>query len=199
MSSNIFLDEEDNNDLLSALLLDSFRINKINKENPLKISKKINVLIERISLKQNLNKDEVNSLKSVIFQRIGYGFSIVPFISFLPFFLFKIMFFLASPMYLITLKNLLSLVRQKLRSLTKSWHFLSTSSKLSMIEVAFHHKLLIYIQPIFSFLRKVSIKAGFIGSNRLRVLVLHDIPPNQELVFKKPTSRTTEKMEHCIS
>ena len=188
-----FLDEEDNNDLLSALLLDSFRINKINKENPLKISKKINVLIERISLKQNLNKDEANSLKSVIFQRIGYGFSIAPFISFLPFLLFKIMFFLASPMYLITLKNLLSFVRQKLRSLTKSWHFLSTSSKLSMIEVAFHHKLLIYIEPIFSFLRKVSIKVGFIGANRLRVLVLHDIPPNQELVLKKQLQELQKK------
>ena len=191
-----FLDEEDNNnneDLLSALLLDSFRINKINKRNPLIVSKKINALIESISLKQNLNKDEVNSLKSVIFQRIGYGFSIAPLISFLPFLLFKIMFYLASPMYLITLKNLLSFVRQKLRSLTKSWHFLSTSSKLSMIEVAFHHKLLIYIQPIFSFLRKVSIKAGFIGSNRLRVLVLHDIPPNQELVFKKQLQELQKK------
>jgi glycosyltransferase involved in cell wall biosynthesis/peptidoglycan/xylan/chitin deacetylase (PgdA/CDA1 family) len=188
-----FLDEEDNNDLLSALLLDSFRINKINKANPLIISKKINALIERISLKQNLNKDEVNSLKSVIFQRIGYGFSIAPLISFLPFLLFKIMFYLASPMYLITLKNLLSFVRQKLRSLTKSWHFLSTSSKLSMIEVAFHHKLLIYIQPIFSFIRKVSIKVGFIGSNRLRVLVLHDIPPNQELVLKKQLQELQKK------
>ena len=62
-----------------------------------------------------------------------------------------------------------------------------------MIEVAFHHKLLIYIQPIFSFLRKVSIKVGFITSNRLRVLVLHDIPPNQELVLKKQLQELQKK------
>jgi len=62
-----------------------------------------------------------------------------------------------------------------------------------MIEVAFHHKLLIYIQPIFSFLRKVSIKVGFIGSNRLRVLVLHDIPPNQELALKKQLQELQKK------
>ena len=84
-------------------------------------------------------------------------------------------------------------MRKQIRSLTKSWHFLSTSSKLSMIEVAFHHKLLIYIQPIFSFLRKVSIKVGFITSNRLRVLVLHDIPPNQELVLKKQLQELQKK------
>jgi len=43
---------------------------------PLVISKKINALIENISLKQNLNGNEINSLKSVIFQRIRYGFNI---------------------------------------------------------------------------------------------------------------------------
>ena len=70
---------------------------------------------------------------------------------------------------------------------------MSASTKLTMIEIAIHHKLLIYIQPIFSFLRKVSIKVGFIGSNRLRVLVLHDIPPNQELVLKKQLQELQKK------
>jgi glycosyltransferase involved in cell wall biosynthesis/peptidoglycan/xylan/chitin deacetylase (PgdA/CDA1 family) len=180
-----FLEEGDNNDLLKALLLDSFKINKFDKKTPHIILNKIDILIEAIALKQNLNKEEVDSLKRVIFRRIGYGFSISPLISFLPFPFFRIMFYLASPMYLITLKKIFSLLRKKLRSLTKSWHFLSTSSKLSMIEVAFHHKLLIYLQPIFSFLRQVSIKVRLIPTGRLRVLILHDIPPNQELVLKK--------------
>ena len=188
-----FFEEKDNNDLIRALLLDSFKINKLNKENLLKISEKINALIESVSLRQNLNKDEINSLKRVIFQRIGYGFSITPLINFLPLPLLIMMFYLASPMYLMTLKNLLSFVRQKLRSLTKSWHFLSTTSKLSMIEVSVHHKLLIYMEPIFSFVRKVAIKVGFIGSNRLRVLVLHDIPPNQELALKKQLQELKKK------
>jgi len=43
---------------------------------PLVISKKINALIENISLKKNLNGNEIDSLKSVIFQRIRYGFNI---------------------------------------------------------------------------------------------------------------------------
>jgi len=188
-----FIEEEDNNDLLRTLRLDSFKINRINEPNLLKISETIKSLIESISLKQNLKKNEVKSLKRVIFQRIGYGFRVIPIIYFLPFPLFKIIFYLASPMYLITLKNLLSYMRQKLRGLTKSWHFLSTSSKLSMIEVAFHHKLLIYLEPIISFVRNVSLKVGFIGSNRLRVLVLHDIPPNQELVFKKQLQELQKK------
>ena len=62
-----------------------------------------------------------------------------------------------------------------------------------MIEVAIHHKLLIYFQPIFSFVRKVAIKVGFIASSRLRVLVLHDIPPNQELVLKKQLQELQKK------
>jgi glycosyltransferase involved in cell wall biosynthesis/peptidoglycan/xylan/chitin deacetylase (PgdA/CDA1 family) len=180
-----FLEDGDSNDLTKALLLDSFKINKLDKQTSLIIFNKIEALIKSVTSKQNLNKSEVDSLKRVISRRIGYGFSIAPLISFLPFPLFRIIFYLASPMYLIKIKKIFSFLRQKLRSWTKSWHFLSTTSKLSMIEVAFHHKLIIYLQPIFSFLRQVSIKVGLTPTSRLRVLILHDIPPNQELVFKK--------------
>jgi glycosyltransferase involved in cell wall biosynthesis/peptidoglycan/xylan/chitin deacetylase (PgdA/CDA1 family) len=180
-----FFEEEGNNDLISALLLDTSNINNLNRENYLIISNKITTLIEKISLKKNLDKDEVNSLKRVIFGRIGYGYSITYLISFLPFPLFRIIFYIASPMYLVKLKNLFSFMLKQRRSLTKSWHLLSTSSKSSMIEVAFHHKLLIIMQPIISFVMKVSIKVGFIGPNRLRVLALHDIPSNQEFALKK--------------
>ena len=62
-----------------------------------------------------------------------------------------------------------------------------------MIEVAIHHKLLIYFQPIFSFVRKVAIKVGFVASSRLRVLVLHDIPPDQELALKKQLQELQKK------
>ncbi len=76
-----------------------------------------------------------------------------------------------------------------------------------MIEIAIHHKLLILIQPIISLIRKVAIKVGFVASNRLRVLIFHDIPSNHELAFKKQLQElqkkwnivSPEKFERMIS
>ena len=76
-----------------------------------------------------------------------------------------------------------------------------------MIEIAIHHKLLILIQPIISLIRKVALKVGFVASSRLRVLIFHDIPPNQELAFKKQLQElqkkwnivSPEKFERMIS
>ena len=112
-----FLDKEDNRDLLSALLLENYKINKFNKKDFLSVSNKINSLIENISFKQNLNKDEVNSLKVLVFRRIGYGFKIVSLLDFLPLPLFKIIFYLVSPMYLVNLRKLFSITRSKIRGL----------------------------------------------------------------------------------
>ena len=112
-----FSEEEDNRDLLSALLLESYKINKFNKKDFLSVSNKINALIENISLKQNLNKDEANSLKVLVFRRIGYGFKIASLLDVLPLSLFKIIFYLASPMYLNTLRKLFSITRRKIRGL----------------------------------------------------------------------------------
>ncbi len=112
-----FLDKEDNRDLLGVLLLENYKINKFNKKDLLIVSNKINALIVNISLKQNLNKDEVISLKILMFKRIGYGFKIVPLFNFLPLPLFKIIFYLASPMYLIALRKLFSVMRHKIRGL----------------------------------------------------------------------------------
>jgi len=76
-----------------------------------------------------------------------------------------------------------------------------------MIEIPNHHKLLILIQPIISLIRKVALKVGFVASSRLRVLIFHDIPPNQELAFKKQLQElqkkwniiSPEKFERMIS
>jgi hypothetical protein len=102
---------------LSALLLENYKINKFNKKDFLSVSNKINALIENISLKQNLNKDEANSLKVLVFRRIGYGFKIASLLDVLPLSLFKIIFYLASPMYLNTLRKLFSITRRKIRGL----------------------------------------------------------------------------------
>ena len=112
-----FLEEEDNRDLLNALLLESLKINKFNKKDFLIVSNKIHSLIENISLKKNLNKDEITSLKFLIYKRIGYGFNITSSLNFLPLPLFKIIFYLASPMYLISLRKLFLVMRHKIRTL----------------------------------------------------------------------------------
>ena len=112
-----FIDKEDNRDLLSILLLESLKIKKFNKKDLLIVSKKIYTLIENISLKQNLNKDEIASLKVLIFRRIGHGFKIGSSLNLLPLPLFKIIFYLASPMYITSLRKLFSVTRYKIRGL----------------------------------------------------------------------------------
>ena len=115
-----FSEEKDNKDLLNALLLDSLKINKFNKKDFLNVSNKINILIENICLKQNLNNDEITSLKILMFKRMGYGFKIVSLLNFLPLPLFKIIFYLASPMYLISLKKFVIVMRHNIRALVST-------------------------------------------------------------------------------
>jgi len=115
-----FSEKEDNRDLLGALLLENFKISKFNKKDFIVVSKKINTLIENICLKQNLNNDEITSLKILMFKRMGYGFKIVSLLNFLPLPLFKIIFYLASPMYLISLKKFVIVMRHKIRALVST-------------------------------------------------------------------------------
>ena len=112
-----YSEEEDDRDLLNALLLESIQINKFNKKDFLNVSNKINTLIKNISLKANLNKDEITSLNFLIVKRIGYGFKIVSSFNFLPLSLFKIIFYLASPMYLMSLRKFFLVIRRKIRTL----------------------------------------------------------------------------------
>ena len=116
-----FSEKEDNRDLLGALLLENFKISKFNKKDFLVVSKKINTLIENICLKQNLNNDEITSLKILMFKRMGYGFKIVSLLNFLPLPLFKIIFYLASPMYLNSLKKFVIVIRRKIRALVSTF------------------------------------------------------------------------------
>ena len=96
------------------------RRNKFNKKDFLNVSNKINTLIKNISLKANLNKDEITSLKFLMFKRMGYGFKIVSLFNFLPLSLFKIIFYLASPMYLISLRKFVLVMRHKIRALVST-------------------------------------------------------------------------------
>jgi peptidoglycan/xylan/chitin deacetylase (PgdA/CDA1 family) len=46
--------------------------------------------------------------------------------------------------------------------------------------MSLHHQLLIITRPIQKVIRQIGCKLGFISSNRLRVLLYHDIPLDQE-------------------
>jgi len=115
-----FSEEEDNKDLLNALLLESFKINKFNRKDFLNVSNKINTLIKNIAIKTNLNKDEITSLKFLMFKRMGYGFNFASSLNFLPLPVFKIIFYLASPMYLISLRKFVLIMRRKIRALVST-------------------------------------------------------------------------------
>ena len=47
----------------------------------------------------------------------------------------------------------------------------------------FHHQLLIITRPIQKIIRQIGCKLGFINPNRLRVLLYHDIPSDEEHNF----------------
>ncbi|MGK0290844.1 MAG: peptidoglycan/xylan/chitin deacetylase (PgdA/CDA1 family), partial [bacterium] len=48
-----------------------------------------------------------------------------------------------------------------------------------------HHKVLTYINPVLRSLRNVGVKLSIVNNNHLRVLIFHDIPPNQEAAFQR--------------
>jgi peptidoglycan/xylan/chitin deacetylase (PgdA/CDA1 family) len=49
--------------------------------------------------------------------------------------------------------------------------------------MSFHHQLLIITRPIQKLVRQIGCKLGFINPNRLRVLLYHDVPSDQENSF----------------
>jgi peptidoglycan/xylan/chitin deacetylase (PgdA/CDA1 family) len=49
--------------------------------------------------------------------------------------------------------------------------------------MSFHHQILVITRPIQKILRYIGCKLGLINPNRLRVLLYHDIPSDQEEVF----------------
>ena len=51
--------------------------------------------------------------------------------------------------------------------------------------MSFHHQLLIITRPIQKVVRQIGCKLGFISSNRLRVLLYHDVPIDEEDTFYK--------------
>jgi len=51
--------------------------------------------------------------------------------------------------------------------------------------LSLHHKIIAYSNPLIQIIRIIGLKIGVISPNQLRVLIFHDIPPEQEDAFKK--------------
>jgi len=51
--------------------------------------------------------------------------------------------------------------------------------------MSLHHKVLTVFYPVFFLFRKIAVMFGVVSPNRLRVLIYHDIPANQEADFEE--------------
>lgn len=110
-----FIKKEDSKIISPFLRLKINKNNKNFKRQILEINLILNKLFNNIKIKQKMNKEEFNSLKKVIFKRIGFGLKFLPFYSFLPTFLFKIIFYSLSPLYIANLYNIISKTYQLIR------------------------------------------------------------------------------------
>jgi len=105
----IFLDVDEVETLSSSLRLDASTDNiTYNKNNILELALKLKLMLDNVSSKQNLSEKELRSLKTKIYHRIGYGFVVAPSIMLFPKILFYLVFYSASPMYLVKARKFLS-------------------------------------------------------------------------------------------
>jgi hypothetical protein len=49
--------------------------------------------------------------------------------------------------------------------------------------MSLHHKVLTYLNPVLWFIRKFAALIGVVSKNRLRVLIFHDVPAEEEEAF----------------
>ena len=103
-----FLGKEDGKKIAPFLRLKINKNEKRFKSYILEIDVLLNKLFDNINYKQKMNKEEKYSLKKIIFKRIGFGIKFLPFYSFLPSFLFTIIFYTLSPLYLTKIYTVIS-------------------------------------------------------------------------------------------
>lgn len=108
-----FMGDQNIDDILSVLSVKPDAID-FKKLNIMDMSISLNNLLDKINSKQKLTTSEFATMSKTINHRIGYGFMLAPSIILLPNALFKVMFYLASPMYIPTLKKLFRGIRSLL-------------------------------------------------------------------------------------
>ena len=104
LSSHVYIDM-----LVKFLRLDEDILNnKMTKANLSKINEAMNDLLNNVSEKQKLTKNEFSSLKKVIYRRVGFGIKYADILAGLPSFLFYPAYYALSPFQLNQLRIMAS-------------------------------------------------------------------------------------------
>jgi len=114
---NNFVNEAESNRLATFLRLNNTSKNKFNKNYLLLISRDMSNLFKNISIKQNLNLEEIRSLKRIFIKRIGFGIQFIKAYKFLPSFLFIPFFYLLSPFFFKGLRKKLASIYNVLQEI----------------------------------------------------------------------------------
>ena len=121
ISDTLTITKEFNDGTISYTLLDPSAIRDTNNNNfktyILNLSVLLVVFLNNIQNIQEMNEDEYYCLKKIIFKRIGYATKFLRFYRFLPSFLFKIIFYILSPLYITSFYKMLSKVHNNIRRL----------------------------------------------------------------------------------
>lgn len=113
-----FISEKNNQCMSAFLRLDKDPCGrKYDKIHILDLIKSLDLLIFNVRVKQNLTKDELKSLKKVIFNRVGLGVRYSKFFSWTPSLLYFFIFFILSPLLIPQLRNNLSRFYKKMQEL----------------------------------------------------------------------------------
>lgn len=112
-----FINKEDAKKLAPFLRLKIDTNNNNFKTYILNLSVLLVEFLNNIKNIQEMNEDEYYCLKKIIFKRIGYATKFLRFYRFLPSFLFKIIFYILSPLYITSFYKMLSKVHNNIRRL----------------------------------------------------------------------------------
>ncbi len=102
-----FINREEVKELAAFLRLEKPEQKTFDKVHILKVSCLLDKLLKKVSSQQKLRKIELNSLKNVIYKRVGWGILFAEQIKFLPSFLFMFIFYSLSPQFIKKLRDTL--------------------------------------------------------------------------------------------
>ena len=102
-----FINREEVVELAAFLRLEKPEQKIFDKVHILNVSCLLEKLLKKVSSQQKLKKIELNSLKNVIYKRVGWGILFAQQIKFLPSFLFMLIFYSLSPQFINKLRDTL--------------------------------------------------------------------------------------------
>ncbi len=126
-----FLTEEQASDLTSFLSIGKELEEEIDKDLILKNKKILDSLLISSRKKQNMNENEFNSFKKIIFKRVGLGVLFSNYYRLLPNPVFKLLFFILSPLYFKPVYQFLSWVYNSIQYLVSRIRIIKSKVSIS--------------------------------------------------------------------